>query len=246
MNGRSWLRLRGAVVLALLAAAGSAGAASGKNKSSSKTSANKVAPKKKPAPASDAPAADPTPVAEPDPSPASAPPPEAAPTAPPAPEPPKRTEATDDSASAATLEKLRAEHAALRDALFRSRARRETLENALLATQLTAVVRWEAGRRYTLKQAELRLDGVRFWDSGDTPPGDRPITLAPRGVPAGAHVLGVRVEVRARDNPKLGYLSEQSFTLSLPEGKKTTVKVTVDEDGSLPSYNPDIEVEIDD
>jgi hypothetical protein len=143
-----------------------------------------------------------------------------------------------------SLERLRAEHAAVKDALFRSRARRETLESALLSTQLATVLTWEGGRRHALKNAELRLDGVRLWDAGETPPGDRPVQLAPRGVPAGTHVLGVRVEVRARDNPKLGYVSEQSFTLVLPEGKKTTVSITVDEDGDLPGYNPDVEVKV--
>ena len=59
-------------------------------------------------------------------------------------------------------------------------------------------------------------------------------------------MLGVRIEVRLRDNPKLGYLSEQSFSIALPEGKKTRVEITIDEDGDPPSYNPDIEVEIDD
>jgi hypothetical protein len=146
--------------------------------------------------------------------------------------------------SVATLERLRAEHAAVKDALFRSRARRETLESALLSTQLTTVLTWEGGRRHALRAAELRLDGVRLWDAGETPPGDRPVTLAPRGVPAGTHVLGVRVEVRGRDNPKLGYVSEQSFTLVLAEGKKTTVSITVDEDGDLPGYNPDVEVKV--
>jgi hypothetical protein len=150
------------------------------------------------------------------------------------------------SAQSATLDKLRAEHAALRDALFRSRARKDTLENALSATQLIPVISWDGGRKHVLRQAELRLDGVRIWESGNTPPGDKPIELASRGIPAGAHVLGVRIEVRLRDNPKLGYLSEQSFSVALPEGKKTRVEITIDEDGDPPSYNPDIEVEIDD
>jgi hypothetical protein len=118
---------------------------------------------------------------------------------------------TSSPAQSATLDKLRAEHAALRDALFRSRARKDTLENALSATQLIPVISWDGGRKHVLRQAELRLDGVRIWESGNTPPGDKPIELASRGIPAGAHVLGVRIEVRLRDNPKLGYLSEQSF-----------------------------------
>ncbi len=148
-------------------------------------------------------------------------------------------------ASAAEVERLRAEHSAIKDALFRSRARRETLENALLSTQLIPVVQWEGARRYLLKTAELRLDGVRIWDAGSAPLGDNAVTLAARGVPPGNHVLGVRIEVRSRENPRLGYISEQSFSLTLPEGKKTTVEITVDEDGDPPSYNPDIEIEID-
>ena len=150
------------------------------------------------------------------------------------------------STSPSDLDRLRADHAALKDALYRSRARRDTLETALLSTQILPILKWEGGGRYLLKQAELRLDGVRIWDAGQTPPGDRPVALAPRGLPPGTHVLGVRVEVRLRDNPKLGYISEQSFSLALPEGKKTTVEITIDEDGSPPSYNPDIEIEIDD
>jgi len=144
-----------------------------------------------------------------------------------------------------SLESLRAEHDALKDALFRSRARRQAVENAMLATKLGTVLTWDGGRRYVLASAELRLDGVRIWESRETILSGQPVTLAHRGTPAGIHVLGVRVEVRARDNPRLGYVSEQSFSFSLPEGKKTTVEITVDEDGSLPSYNPDIEVDID-
>jgi hypothetical protein len=161
----------------------------------------------------------------------------AAPAAPAAPAPAKPP-------NAANLERLRAEHAALKDALFRSRARRDTLEGALMSTQLIPVITWDGGRKHVLKQAELRLDGVRIWDSGSTPPGDRPLSLSARGVPPGAHVLGVRIEVRFRDNLKLGYVSEQSFALALPEGKKTTVEITIDEDGDPPSYNPDIEIDV--
>jgi hypothetical protein len=172
----------------------------------------------------------------------------ALPTLSPAQTPPKPTDKAAEKPAApppADLDRLRAEHSALKDALFRSRARRELLENALLSTQLIPVIHWEGGRRYQLKTAELRLDGVRIWDAGNAPVGDSPVSLAARGVPPGAHVLGIRLEVRSRENPKLGYISEQSFAVTLPEGKKTTIEITVDEDGDPPSYNPDVEVEID-
>ena len=164
------------------------------------------------------------------------------PSAPPAEKRPASTPGSETPP--ADLERLRAEHDVLKDALFRSRARREILENALLSTQLIPVIQWEGARRYLLKNAELRLDGVRIWQAGVAPLGDNPVSLAARGLPPGPHVLGVRLEVRSRENPKLGYTSEQSFSLDLPEGKKTTVEITIDEDGDPPSYDPDIDVEV--
>lgn len=143
-----------------------------------------------------------------------------------------------------SLAELRAEYETLKDALFRSRARRETLERALFSTRLAAKIIWDGGRHHLLKRLELRLDGIRVWESDKPLTGDDPILLAGRSVPPGAHALAVRMEVRSRDDAKLGYVTEQSFTLALPEGKSTTATITIDEEGSVPSYNPEIEIEI--
>jgi hypothetical protein len=167
---------------------------------------------------------------------------------PPPPEPRAAEPATRaDKAAASTgprVEALRAQYEALKDELFRSRARRETLEMVLLSTQLLPVIRWDGGRHHSVSRAEVRLDGVRLWESTDGLVADKRVDLAPRSAPPGPHVLGVRVEVKSRDDAKLGYVSDQSFTVVLPEGKKTRVEITVDEGGSAPSYNPDIEVEV--
>lgn len=193
------------------------------------------APEPAPAPADEKPSA---PVLDDEPA-AEAPPP-AAPA-------PRTAEAPSEPARPAVdVAKLKAEYDELRDAVFRSRARRETLAAALVSTKMSARVRWKAGRRYTLARAELRLDGTRLWDSNDGPVTEE-LTLDSRSVAPGAHRLGLRIEVRARDNPKLGYVSDQSFAVSFAEGKANNVKVTIDEDGSPPgSYNPEVEVEIDD
>jgi hypothetical protein len=200
---------------------------------------------RKPAPAA------PVVEAAPEPAPAPAPPEEtvAAAAAPePAPAPPPRTEAPAPAPAekprGSSVEALRAQYEALKDELFRSRARRETLEGALLSTQLLPVIRWEGGRHHSVTRAEVRLDGVRLWDSGDGLVSDKPVDLAVKSAPPGAHVLGVRVEVKSRDDARLGYVSDQSFALVLPEGKKTRVEITVDESGSAPSYDPEIEVEV--
>ncbi|MCG5055023.1 MAG: hypothetical protein KA712_18825 [Myxococcales bacterium] len=143
-----------------------------------------------------------------------------------------------------SAEALRARYDQLRDDVFRARARREVVEKVLFSTKVSLSLTWEANRHYVLEKAEVRLDGTRLWDASLRPVTEAPITLAERPVAPGAHVLSVRLEVRSRDQAALGYVSEQSFALSLPEGKATKVGISVDEEGSLPSYNPDIEIEI--
>jgi hypothetical protein len=202
------------------------------------------APKARPKPRPPEPPADPLPAlpqTPPQPEPEGEPEPAAEKSQPPprAPEP-----APDTKAKATSIEALRAEYQQIKDALFRSRARRETLETALFSTQLIPTIRWDGGRHHAVKRAEVRLDGVRLWESAEGLTTDKAIALAAKSAPAGPHVLGVRVEVRSRDDAKLGYVSDQSFALSLPEGKKTTVEITIDESGDAPSYNPEIEIEV--
>lgn len=188
-----------------------------------------------PAPAEPEPA-EPVEAAEPAPSapaPEPVPVPEAATAAPAAP-----------SAARPDVSELRSRYDQLRDAVFRARARRETLEKALFSTKLTTIIRWDSNRHYRLERAEVRLDGARLWESGEYPVGEEPIPLAEKSVPPGEHVLAVRIEIRSREHARFGYVSEQSFSLSLPEGKRTRVEVTIEEDGDLPSYNPNIDIDI--
>jgi hypothetical protein len=215
----------------------------GKSAPVARPAAPAPAPAAEAAAAPEAPAVPPAPPAEPAPAPAAeatAPKPRS-----PAPAAPAAAPAAERAKAAGTsVEALRAEYDQLRDALFRSRARRETLESALFSTQVLPTITWEGGRHHTVKHVELRFDGVRLWESSEGISGDKPVALAPRSAPPGPHVLGVRIEVRSRENPKLGYVSDQSFALTLPEGKKTSVEITVDEDGDAPSYNPEVEIEV--
>ena len=61
----------------------------------------------------------------------------------------------------------------------------------------------------------------------------------------------MRLEVRpgtkkkGKDIDTLGYSTEHTFAIVVPEGKRTTVALTGDEDGSLPEYEPRIELELD-
>jgi hypothetical protein len=190
----------------------------------------------------------------------SAPPPETKPVeAPPpaakAPEPaPKEKDEPRDSAPAPALSvdlaKLRADYDRLRDELFKARSRAALVQEGIYDARLGARLEWEAAPDYLIKHAEVRLDGGTIWDSGDKPVTDDKITVADRPLKPGQHSLTLRLEVRpgtkkkAMDIEGLGYVTEQTFSLLVPAVKKTTVVLTGDEDGSLPEYEPELEMEL--
>ena len=146
------------------------------------------------------------------------------------------------------LIKLRADYDRLRDELFRARARAQVVQEGLYKSRLGATLRWKGAPAYTIWRAELRLDGGSIWDSGDKPLADSLIKVAERPVKAGQHALTVRLEVRpvkkGADGNDLGYVSEHTFPIVIPEDKRITAVLTGDEDGDPPEYQPEMELEL--
>jgi hypothetical protein len=145
--------------------------------------------------------------------------------------------------------KLRADYDKLRDALFRARARAELVEEGVYASKLGAKIRWKGAPDFVLRRAEVRLDGNSIWDSGEKPLVDEQIKVSERPIKPGTHGVTVRLEVRPgkksdKENEGLGYEIEHSFIVNVPDGKRTTIEITADDDGDLPEYEPEIEVEI--
>jgi hypothetical protein len=216
----------------------------------------KRAVRRSPATAAPAPADAPSEQATPDETPAADEKAAPANDAPPAPEPakpPARVEETPPPPPAAPppapapsvdLQKLRADYDRLRDELFRARSRAQLVEEGLWNARLGATLHWKAAPDYVIKHAEVRLDGGTIWDSGDKPVTDDKLTIAERS-------FTVRLEVRpgtkkkGKDVENLGYASEQTFAIVVPDGKRTTVELTGDEDGSLPEYEPRLDLELD-
>jgi hypothetical protein len=160
--------------------------------------------------------------------------------APPAPPPP---------AANIDINRLRAEYDKLRDALFRSRARAELVEEGVYASKLGARIRWKGAPDFVMRRAEVRLDGSSIWDSGEKPLVDEMIKVSERPIKPGQHSVTLRLEVRPgkkseKEHEGLGYEIEHSFVINVPDGKTTTIDITADDDGDLPEYEPEIEVEI--
>jgi len=184
---------------------------------------------------------------------------EPAPRSRPAPPPPAGADADDAPTKAPPapppvpagidVAKLRAEYDKLRDALFRARARAELVEEGVYASKLGAKIRWKGAPDFVLRRAEVRLDGNSIWDSGEKPLVDEQIKVSERPIKPGMHGVTIRLEVRPgkkseKEHEGLGYEIEHSFMVNVPDGKRTTIEITADDDGDLPEYEPEIEVEI--
>ena len=147
------------------------------------------------------------------------------------------------------LARLRAEYDRLRDELFRARARAELVEEGIYASKLGATLRWKGAPDFILHRAEIRLDGNAIWDSGEKPLVDELIKVSERPIKPGPHTVTVKIEVRPgkkgeKEHADLGYESEQTFVVQVPDARTTTVAFTADDDGDLPEYEPEIEIEL--
>jgi hypothetical protein len=181
-----------------------------------------------------------------------APPPDAAKpaAAPEAPPPAADSTPPPPPAPSIDLTKLRSDYDRLRDELFRARSRAQIVQEGLYNARFGARLDWKAAPDYLIRHAEVRLDGGTIWDSGDRPVTDDKLTIAERPCKPGAHALTLRLEIRpgtkkkSKDIEGLGYTSEQTFAIVVPDGKTTTVVLTGDEDGDLPEYEPRLELEL--
>ena len=171
----------------------------------------------------------------------------------PAPAPPASGNGASETApptpTTIDLAKLRAEYDRLRDELFRARARAELVEEGIYASKLGATLRWKGAPDFVLHRAEIRLDGNPIWDSGEKPLVDELIKVAERPVKPGPHTVTVKMEVRPgkkgeKEHADLGYESEHTFVVVVPDAGTTTVGLTADDDGDLPEYEPEVDLEV--
>lgn len=159
------------------------------------------------------------------------------------------SETAPPTAAPIDLAKLRAEYDRLRDELFRARARAELVEEGIYASKLAATLRWKGAPDFILHRAEIRLDGNAIWDSGEKPLVDELIKVSERPIKPGTHTVTVKIEVRPgkrgeKEHADLGYESEQTFVVEVPETGTTTAAFTADDDGDLPDYEPEVDLEV--
>lgn len=131
------------------------------------------------------------------------------------------------------LESLNAEYQALKDELFRSRAKVELLGSALYKTQLVATFQYKAQRAWPLKKVTLRVDDQPVY-SADGPDAEDPIKIYEGFAAPGRHALRVTIEAEAQGDSRLGYQTESTFVFDVPDGRQSRLELVADEVGDGP------------
>jgi hypothetical protein len=168
--------------------------------------------------------------------PAPAPAPAPAPTPPPAAEPTPAPTAAPEPAPAEPaidVDSLRQEYLALRDQLFRSRARAAAVASSIYSSKLRILLDYGSSRFYTVTRATIRLDGANVYDDSQ---GAIASDRAPRWdgfVAPGRHTVTVRIEATGKDDQRFTTALESTFSVQAPAGKDLVVKCAAQDEGDI-------------
>jgi len=200
--------------------------------------------RKKPPPP--APSPSPSPEPEPTPEPEASPPPAPSPSAAPAPSPEPEASPTPEPGAGdkgIDVDALRREADAVRDELFRSRAKVRTITSSLYSSKISVDLKYGAGRFFTLRRLIIKLDGARIFDD--------PEGLAKAAGPLfegflapGRHTLSFRVEATSKDDETFTYITEDTFAFEAKAGKLSRVSASMDEDGSIADGTYDVRLKV--
>jgi hypothetical protein len=128
---------------------------------------------------------------------------------------------------------LEAEYHALRDELFRARAKAELVGQALFKTRLVVGFQYRAQRAWPLKKVALLLDDQPL-KIVETPEAEEPVRLWEGFASPGRHVLALRAEAGGVGDPNARYVAAAEITFEIPDGKQQEVTWVVDESGDGP------------
>jgi hypothetical protein len=138
------------------------------------------------------------------------------------------------SGDAVDVDALRQQYLALRDRLFRSRARAAAVASAMYSTKLRVELTYDTGRFYTVQRATIRLDGANVFDDIE---GAVAQDKAPRFegyIAPGRHLVSIRIEATGKDDDRFTSVMEDTFVVIAPAGKDLVVSARARDGGDIP------------
>lgn len=140
----------------------------------------------------------------------------------------------EEAAPAEDLESLRKQYRELRDRLFRSRARVNTVASELYSTQIRIFLDYAGARFYRVDRARIRLDGSRVFEDVSGAVADDHASRFEGYVAPGRHVVGIRVEATAKEDERFRSVIEDTFTIDAPEGSVLLIRARAKDGGDIP------------
>lgn len=139
-----------------------------------------------------------------------------------------------EAAPTADLETLRKRYRELRDRLFRSRARVNTVASELYSTKIRIHLDYAGTRFYSVNRALIRLDGSRVFEDVNGVVADDRASRFEGYVAPGRHVVGIRVEATAKEDDRFRSIIEDTFTVEAPERSVLVIRARAKDSGDIP------------
>ncbi|MBS1119192.1 MAG: hypothetical protein H6Q90_1420 [Deltaproteobacteria bacterium] len=145
-----------------------------------------------------------------------------------------KAEATDKShGDEPDVDSLRQEYLALRDELFKSRARANAVASQLYSTRIQVKLTYTTARYYNPAKATIRLDGASVYENATGGiSGDDGVRFDGYVAP-GRHLLTFRVEATGKDDDTFTSVTETQIVVKAVAGKDLVVAARAHDSGDI-------------
>jgi hypothetical protein len=131
------------------------------------------------------------------------------------------------------VDALRQEYLALRDELFKSRARANAVASALYSTRISVKLAWDSGRYYGVSKASIRLDGATVYeDTKGAIAADDGVRFDGYLAP-GKHTITFHVDAAGKDDDSFASATETQVVVKAVAGKDLAVAAHARDGGDI-------------
>jgi hypothetical protein len=131
------------------------------------------------------------------------------------------------------VDSLRQEYLALRDELYKSRARANAVASQLYSTRVSIKLTWTSGRYYGVSKSSIRLDGTTvFEDDKGTIGGDDGVRFDGYIAP-GKHLVTFHVEAAGKDDDAFTEATEAQVAVQAVANKDLSIAAKAHDSGDI-------------
>ena len=134
---------------------------------------------------------------------------------------------------AQSVDALRKRYFALRDKLFRSRARAAAVASALYSTRIQVKLDYKSARFYTITRATIRLDGANVFDNTEGVITQDSAVRFEGYVAPGRHLVTIRIEATGKDDDRFVTATETTLAVIAVKGKDLMVNARAADGGDI-------------